>query len=411
MFKKIWKRYGGDSFFLNLPLVVNTIIALVSLPIILKNLPLEHYGKWEFVIALQIWLVSFTGSRITTASKRGIVRGYGGTFLYGFLARLKLLFLVAFLVFIVAFLLQIQGDKILASLLIIQAFYLLFGYLFSVSLYEFFIAQKEFRKWCFWQIAIPFFSTLSSLIAVIYTKNIIYFAASGLGSAALFSIGIWLWTVKKEHLIPSYQKGKIEKKCVPYGLKLIPLDILSIIASKISHFLIGPFWGFSNLAIFSIASNLTERGAATIKTLPPLLYADFAKTKKEKLFRLVNNYLLRLGALGVIFTLLFIVGGFLYLKFFLTPFFSQTIIYFLILSLGLPAIILEVIFQTILEAHLRAQELLRIGIVSNLLKIGLILFLGYFWQIKGLCFALIIAHWATFGFYYFFTKRKEINVS
>lgn len=407
MLKKLFQKYFTSSFFLNAPLVINGVITLATFPIILANLSIIDYGKWQLVLALQVWLISLTGANITFASKRGIAKELNGTFLFAFLARLKLLIPVGIFVLGVSFCLRILEYHIFSVLLAIIGFYLIFGILFQISFLEFLIAKKRFKVWCFWQILITSISMIGSMIIAYFTKNIIYFVLFQFGSITILNWIAWFRIVKKERLIESYKKGEIDEKCVPYGLKLIPIDLISITSGKISHFIIGPFFGFANLAIFSIADKLKDKCAGIIKSARPLFYADFAKIERKELIKIVNCYLIKVGVLGFLLTLGFIGAGWFYIRFFLPQDFHQAIFYFIIILLGLPAGILAIVLHIILESHLHYKELAVIGIISNLLKIILILVFGYFWQIIGICIALAISNWVSFGFYYFIIFKKE----
>jgi len=410
MTKKLFQKYFTDSFFLNAPLVINTAVALVILPIIITNLPIADYGKWQFVLALQAWLIGFSGSNITLASKRGIVRRLGGTFFYAFLARLKLLILIGLIIISTAGILKFLGYLTFSILLVIIGLYLIFGYLFQISFYEFLIAKKKFRKWCFWQILFSFVSMVGSAIVACLTKNIVFFALFQLGSITILSWIGWFWIVKKEKLIEGYKKGEVDEECVLYGLKLILVDLVSMTAGKISHLIIGPFFGFSNLAIFSIANKLRDKCAGVMKSVRLLLYADFAKKERKELIKIINRYLVKIGILGLVLSLTFLVAGWFYIIFFLPEAFHQATIYLTVLLLGLPAGMMAIVLHAVLESHLRYKELTVLGIVPNLLKIVLILIFGYFWKIIGICFALAISGWISFGFYYFLTLKREVVI-
>jgi len=407
MTKKIFQKYFTDSFFLNVPLVINMVITLITLPIILASLPIADYGKWQFILALQSWLVAFSGSNITSASKRGIARGLKGTFLYAFLARLKLLILIGLVIIFTAGVLKFLGYFTFSILLVILGLYLIFGYLFQISFYEFLIAKKEFRKWCFWQVLISFVSQVGSAIIAYLTKNVIYFALFQLGSTAILSWVGWFWITKKEKLTESYKKGEIDKECVLYGLKLIPVDLVSITSTKLSHFIIGPFFGFSNLAIFSVANKLRDKCAGVIKSIRPMLYADFAKKEGKELIKIINRHLVKIGILSSVLSLIFLLTGWFYIILFLPKTFHQATIYLAILLLGLPSGMIAILLHTALESHLRYKELAIVGVVSNLLKVFLILLFGYLWKIIGICFALAVSGWISFGFYYFLTLKKQ----
>lgn len=408
--KKLFRKYFTSSFFLNAPLVVKTLIALVTLPIVLANLPIADYGKWQFILAIQIWLLAFTAGNVTSASKRGIAKGLNGTFLYAFLARLKLSSLAGFLVLGVAFALKILNDNIISVLLMIIGLYLIFGYLFQISFYEFLIAKRRFKESCIWQILISFISMIGSALIAYFTKNIIYFALFQLGSSSILSCIAWFWIVKKEKLFDSYKKDEIDKGCVHYGLKLIPVDLVAITANKIPHFIIGSFFGFANLAVFSTANALREKCNDIIKTSRLLLYADFAEKKRDELIESVNKHLIKLGFFGIILMLGFTLVAWGYIKFFLPVAYHQAIIYFAILILGLPAALVAIVLHTTLESHLRYKELTVIGTIPNILRIVFILVFGYLWQIIGICVAFVIINWISFGFYYLLTSKREIMI-
>lgn len=410
MTKKILKKYLTDGFFLNAPIVITTVFALVTLPIALTNLPIADYGKFQFVLALQAWLLALAAGNITAASKRGIAQGLNGTFLYAFLARIKLLVPAGILMLVTALYFKISGKEVFSILFTIIGLYLIFGYLFHISFYEFLIAQKRFKELCFWQILISFVSMVGSATIAYFTSNIFYYALFQLWSVGILGCIAWFWIVKKERLIASYKKGEIEKECAPYGLKLIPVALISITAGRLSLFIIGSFFGFANLAVFSVANKLRDKCAGIIKSVHPLLYADFAKLEREELIKVINPYLLKIGCLGVLLTFAFLGMVWFYVVFFLPQIFHQAILFFAILVLGLPVGILTIILHTILESHLRHKELTVIGIIPNLIRIALILVFGYFWQIIGICIALAISGWISFGFYYFLTIRKELTI-
>jgi O-antigen/teichoic acid export membrane protein len=212
-------------------------------------------------------------------------------------------------------------------------------------------------------------------------------------------------------LIESYKKGNIDRECVTYGLKMIPVNLVSVTSGKVSHFIIGTLWGYSDLAVFSVANKLRDKSAAVIKSIRPLLYADFAGLEKGELIKIINRYLVRLFFLGILLTLGFIGVSWFYIKFFLPETFHYAITYVIILILGLPAGILATVLHTILESHLQYKELTLVGIIPDLLRIVLILLFGYIWQIMGVCIAIAAGGLISFGFYYFLTIRRDMVMS
>ncbi|MDH5661477.1 MAG: oligosaccharide flippase family protein, partial [Elusimicrobiota bacterium] len=353
------------------------------------------------------WVLSISGSGITLGSKKGIARGLDGTFFYAFLARLKLLIPLSVIILVIAFYVKSRENYVFSTLLLIIGFYLIFGYLIQTSFYEFLVAKERFKERCFWEILIPLISMGGSALVAYLTKNIIYFAISQLGSSTILSWIAILLLLKKERIMESYRKREIDKGCVPYGLKLIPANLVYVTAYHVSHFIIGPFFGFANLAIFSVANKLKEKFASITKSFYPLIYADFAKREKDELIKLIKSYLIKIGFFGIILVSVFIFVGWFYIKFFLPKGYQHATIYMAILALGLIPGVLTVVLHTILESHFCYKELTVINIIPSLLRIVLILICGYLWRIIGVCFALAVTNWISFGFYYFLTMQKK----
>jgi len=409
--KRLFCKYSTGIFFLNFPLVINTLSALITLPVVLKNLPIEDYGKWIFVLTLKTWILTLSAMNITSASGRGIARGLNGTFLFAFFARLKLLIPLGAIVLGAGIFLKVFGHHTFSTLLIIMGFYLVFGYLFYTSLNAFLVAKKRFKELCFWNILIFSSSTMGSAVVACLSKNVVLFALFELCGIGILSLIAWLWIVKKNSLIGAYKNGEIDRECVSYGLKLIPVDLISTTGTKISNLVIGPFLGFRNLAFFSMANKLKDKMASIIKSAYPLFYADFSRIEKKKLVGHVSAHLGEIGAFGILLTLVSVAAGWSYIKLFLPETFYRSTIYLAILSLSLPAEMMSIVLCTILDSRFRHKELGLAKIIPNLLNLVLVLVLGYFWQTVGICIALTVGAWVSFGLYYFLTIKKDLAVN
>ncbi len=404
------KRYFTDSVFLNLPSVVTFVLVLVTLPIVLKSLPVADYGKWQFVTAIQAWMLVFSAGHITMGSKRGIARGQTGTFIFAFLARWKFLIPIGLFVIAGGATLYYLHHVVLAVLTVIMGLYLFWGYPFQSTFFEFLIAKKRFKTWALWQVVISLVAMIGSTLTAYYTKNVFCFVGFQLGSSGLISLFLWSWLVKKYHLLASYKKGEIDRNCLSYGIKLIPIDLIAVTAGSLSHFLIGPLMGFASLAVFSIASKLRNKVATVLKSTRALLYADFAKKQSKDVVKKLTqrSTVLLVAMLSIVITVGAIASVWLYVSLFLPKQFQPVILYFSILALALPGVLLTIIMHTLLESHLRNKEIAIAGIFSNILRILLILVLGYLWHIIGICVALVLTTWVAVGIYYALTINKDI---
>lgn len=409
MIKTLFRKYSKGSFFLNLPIVFNTLITLATLPIILASLPTDDYGKWQFVLAMQTWFLAFSALNITTASKRGLAKGLDGTFLYAFLKRLKLLIVIGIVVLGIAVYFRLSGKTVLFQLTAIVGFYLGFGQGFQASLHEFLVAKKRFLSLGYLQITIFSVSMIGATAVAYFSKNIVYFVLFQLVSSSSISLGAWVYILIKDNLVSSYQRGEIDKDCVPYGLKMVPVDLVSITAGRLSHFIIGPFWGFADLAIFSVASKLRDKFATIIKSARPLIYADFARIEEKELAKKINRHIVRLGEIGLVLSVLLVILGSLYIRLFLPEKFMPAIKYVIILSLGLPAGVISIVLHSILESHLCYKQVSIAVVVPNIIKILLVLVFGYFMEITGICIAVALSGWLSFVVYYLLIFNKRIS--
>jgi O-antigen/teichoic acid export membrane protein len=400
-------RYAKGIFLLNLPLSVHTIISLVTLPVVLNYIDAADYGKWQFILALQVWTFALTADNITRATKRGIAKGLDGTFIYGFLARLKLIVPFSLVLLAIAFYIFFSGNKVIALLLVILSFYFSIGYLFQVTSFEYLIAKKQFKLWSVWQIIISGVSLCGGAFIAYFTKNIVYFGLFHLGSISITSICLWVMLLRRDALFESYRQRIIDKDCVPYGIKLIPVELVGAAASKISYFFITPYFGYTNLAFFSVADKLRERGIGIIRSLRPLLYTDFTQTPRNKIAASVNRNIARLLLAGLFLALVFTVAAWLYITNFLPDEFYVSFSYFAVLAVGIPAVLMAVVLHTALEAHLRYKELTVIGIIPNVLKVLFVLLGGYVGGVLGVCIGVTAGVWISLVFYYTLALRLE----
>jgi O-antigen/teichoic acid export membrane protein len=408
--KKLIEKYLGGGVILLSPQVVSLLVSLVTLPVVLRSLPINHYGLLQFVLAIQVWVGALSGNHISTGAIRGVARGLDGTILYGFLKRLRFFSLICFSGLIASFVFYLTEHQTFALLLIIIFLYLILGYLSQDHYISFLVAKKNFKQLSLLQIVDSITSLSISALVAYFTHNIILFALTLLGIKAFIYLTTWALTIRKSKIIKAYKEGLFDRECFHYGVRLIPIDIITITAGKISDFLIGYFIGFVHLAVFSVANKLRNKVAEAIRVTPSLLYSDFAKKERRNLIKTINKHLLKISLLGFLLVCGAIIAAYCYIKFFLPTSYHKAIMYFIIISLGLPAGLMAIILHTILESHLRYKELTVIGIIPNLLKIVLILVFGYFWKVIGVCGALAISSWVSFGFYYLLTIRKDLVI-
>jgi hypothetical protein len=223
---KMLKRYGRGGMLLLLLQAVTVAIQIVVMPFLARLLTPSEFGIFQFSQNLITWFSIFSVGNSTLAAKKGMVENKNGTILYAFLYRLKFMAVLCALSFAAAGVFFFLGKPILPELSMIVGLFLFFGYLAQVSFPQMFIAKENFGLFVFWQSVAIFVSQACTLAVAYTTKNVTLVIFAQYASMALICGLAFIFGLKKYHCIAAYKKGEIDRSCVDYGKKLIPVEIL-----------------------------------------------------------------------------------------------------------------------------------------------------------------------------------------
>lgn len=407
--KRLLKKYSVNSLTLLFPQLIAFSLALITIPIILSSLPISDYGTLQFVVAIQLWLLSLTGSNISVGAKNAISRGYGGTFLFAFIYRIKLHVIIGLLGLCAGMAAYFFHYVLLAKLMFVIFGYVIVGNLANESYDHYFIAKKEFKKMASWDIAIIIMASIISTIVAVAYKNIFFYALAQYGTTAVISWLAMAYIIKKNNLVTEYKKRNIDKSCIHFGLKLIPSQIVNLSATKISSFIIGPFFGYANLSLFYVANNLRDKFASVVRIINPLLYSDFAQHDKSKLLQLIMPKMKLFVMFSTLFTVAASITGYLYINLLLPEAYQEAKIYFIILAVMFPASIISFLLSTVFESQLLHKELMISQMSVDILKIALILLGGLLGGIMGICIGIALSGWAGLLILYVMISKKRFS--
>lgn len=407
LIKSLLGKYFKDALLITSSQIIGFAVSLVTLPIILSRLSLEDYGALQFALAIQAWLLLLTAGNITLGSKKGIAQNKDGTFLFAFFYRAKFFVAVTLLSLVISAILFLFQKNTISIILVILSGYTLLGYLPQISYAELLVGKKDFKSFFIWQTLSSTFISIASMVSAIITKSIFIFAIIQLGATTLTSILALLYVIIKYHLYKSYKNGEIDRDCVRYGLKMIPAEVLLGTSNQLSNFIIGPFFGLSNLAVFSIATKIDAAFRGVLRISYNLLYSDFAKEKYENLLEAIKKHLSTIVIFSSIASLVCLVIGVLYIKIFLPKDYSSAISYVVIFAIAFPAFIIQSLLRTAVDSDFRHKEASLLTFATCFFRIGTILVLGYFFKIIGIVLALTLTTWLEFILYYLATLNKK----
>ncbi len=387
--------------------VINIGVAVLTLPIILINIPISEYGQWQFMLALQSWAGVISAQQITGGSKRGLALGQDGTFFFALFKRGKLLLLSSLLFFLLALYFYQTDRATLASLSGLGAVYLFSNILIQTSIGEYFIAKKQFFVWGIWDILSSPIARIGSSVVAFLTHSVIFFVVFQIifaGSISLIALSL---LISKHGLWRQFRQKNYDISCVKYGLRFFPIDLLGVISNRLVEVLIGVFFGFSSLAFFSVARDLRNQVANILKISSPLLYGDFVRQPIEKLTETIRKRIPQMIATSTALAFIGVGLGVAYIFYFLPNPFQASLPLFVILSLAFPIGIPTILLHTILDSHLRYRAIAAATVIPNIIEIILIVLLGWIWGIIGMTTAIAIFGFISFLFYYLATVKRE----
>jgi O-antigen/teichoic acid export membrane protein len=408
---RLYVRYSTTAILLAIPQIVAVVVGFSTLPVILKYLSHEDYGALQFVLAVQAWIVVFSGTNVTTGAKKSIVDGKDGTLWYACYMRMKLLFPFACLLGVGALVLEVTDYFFvgnLAKLSFLVSIFLMGAYVPSVTYQEYFIAKNKFKDLAIWRIVSSLTIGGTSAFAAWYFHNIFFFLGLQLLAMAIVGWGGMIWVGVREKVFSSYRRGEVDTGCYAYGVKMIPSQIIQTTASSLSSFVVGPFFGFIQLAIFSVASKIEVlcRNFLT-SSLYTIFYSDFAQRDPRDVKKILYHYGLHTFLISFLLGFCMWLFGSMYIYMYLPESYKVASIYLGILALGFPAYVIQIILKTVLEAFWLHKELIFIAIVPNVLFIVCIVAFGFIMGIIGFCIATVVHAWITAFLYCILVFYKD----
>lgn len=408
--KKVTKLYFNRGLWISAPQFLSIVVQLVTLPIVLRSIAVDMYGGFQFVSTIFTWVTVFSFGYITLGASRGIAINKLGTFLYAFLYRLRIVVPLGVLLILGSYLFDVSRG-VFQQLLYIVGAYLIIGYLPQISFPEFFVARQQFKNYFVWQSVLFILVPIFSATAAFFTHDVRIYALVQFGCISLVSVAVFFWILIRNKIFIAYNNKEIDTGVIKYGLSLFPAEIVSGTSNQLTNFVIGPFFGFVNLAVFSVASRIDSAAKNFLSSVYHIIYADFAKKDFEELRQILRNKNKFFFLLSIIISFFIAIPGFLYIRYALPDLYSKATIFYVILVTGFPAVLLQTILYTFLASHLRHKTLVFTGIFPSIIKILLILGLGFAFGIVGIAVAIALTAWINYAFYYVSVFHKKFLFS
>jgi O-antigen/teichoic acid export membrane protein len=255
----------------------------------------------------------------------------------------------------------------------------------------FFVAKKEFGAWAVYRIAQGLLVPIGGAVAAVTTGNIYVFAAAQWIIPGILGGTTLIFLSARRGLRRSYANKEIDPACLDFGIKMIPADLVSMTAYRMSHLAMGHMP--QSLAVYSISAKLREKSAQMMRYPKQLFFADFANMELTELLRKIWSLMGLTIVVGFLAAGAFAGLGYLYISRFLGPEYQFAWKYFAVLACGLPAVLSSIVIHTAFEAQLRAKEISITMFVADFFKIVAIAVAVYMESIMAIAVVEVATNW------------------
>ena len=278
----------------------------------------------------------------------------------------------------------LNGNTVLAlSLLVVGSFSPL---MVSAALYSGYLnGKKDFRTGSMFNILTNTIPAVVLLATIAFTRDVLVIVLVYFIAHTAVNGYFYLATLKKFR-----PNDAVDPALLSYSKHLSVMNAISTVADYLDKILIFHYLGAAQLAVYSFAIAVPTQLRGLLRNINSLIAPKFAAGEKELTRRSLNAKMIKTGLVSTLFVGLYIFAApYIYKVFF--PEYLDSVFYSQLFSLLIIPATVGIISSAFLEAH-RVQKALYISrIVSPLMRIVLLLTLGYLYGVTGVIAALIIA--------------------
>jgi O-antigen/teichoic acid export membrane protein len=392
---------GKGGFWLTIGYVISFFSSLILAIAFANFVPKEIYGTYKYVLAA-LAIISIPSLRdIAVALAHSVARGFEGNFKEIFLIKLKYGILSSLISLSISLYYFLNNNKTLG-----------FAFLIITSIVPFFNAlnifvgylsgKKAFDTITKYNGISQIFITISILITVYFTNNLLLILTTFLLSTTLTRLLSFLRTFKK---IPP--NNKKDKESIKYGLHLSTIDIFQTIANESDKILIYHYMGAPELAIYTIASAPVDQIRSFVLKIKDLAFPKLSQTNIEETQKTLPKKIFRASLLTLpIIILYIIIAPWLFSIFF--PEYQNSIVLTQLLAIII-ALAPNSLMSTALTAQKQIKSLYKLKIFGAIGRLIIYYLCIKYYGLLGLIIGriLIEIYFAKLYSYYFHHMKKQ----
>lgn len=390
------KYVARGSFWMNLSHAISMIAGFILSIAFAKYLTQTDLGMYKYILALISFIGSFSLSGLGTAMVRAIAKGAEGEYMHGFWINIRWGFFASLITIALSIYYFINGNTTLGIGLLIGGVFsplLDSGELYT-TLHS---GRKDFRTVNIYKIARSLFIFAVLLIAIYTTDNPYILVGANIVSSAVSALLLFYITYKKFH--PNHVR---DTETVRLGKHLSVINLLATLADRIDSILIFQFLGPIQLAIYNYAIAIPNNIGGLTKQIGSLATPKYVHKEKTEVqhgmfYKSSLLFIVMLPVAILYFFLAPYIFDLLFSQYTDSIKYSQLYIVTILISGVLPL--------AFLDAHTAIKEKYIISIVSNIVKIAILVCGIYYFGIWGAIVGRILSKTFGVSLAFFFAQR------
>ena len=353
----------------------------------------EIYGQYNYILSIVAFLSLFSLPGVATSLINSIAKNCEGDFIEGTKRRLKYSLLGAFVIMGLSIRHWWKGESgVGVALLIVSLVFLFYSSLSHID--SFYVGKKDYKAVLRIRITVSFLILLSVAISLVLYQKLFFIILLSLGTVAIFyliiSMRIWVNLTNRER----------DQKFLSFAKNMTILSIMGSAVGTLDRFIVGTFFNYDILAIYSIGFIVHSQLKKGAGILSNIVQPSLVNRSVRDSFRLCNTtikILLPLVAIG--FLLLYLVLPYI-IPLFFTKAYSDSIFYARLFLLptffGIPGWF----YETIMRSHQLSRKLYYNRIIGSTLALATLILGGYYLGVSGIILSRIVnaASVSFFGF-------------
>ena len=386
---------GG--FWLAAGQLVNALIGLALAVIFANFLPKEIYGVYRYLLSLAGVISAFTLTGLGTAVVRAVARGFDGTVRLAFKTKMKWSATAWLVALGGSFYYFLHNNYTLALSLLVISFTLPLiesGKLFGHS----FVGKKDFRRSAIASVLYNFVPAAALVFIVFFTQKPVWLVLAYFSLSAMIALLLYQWSLKR------LTNNRVDDQAINYGKKLTLIDLTAGVAAYFDQIVVFHFLGAASLAAYSLAFVVPNKIKGVLRLPGQLALPKFSQRKPWEIkadlprrLAVMSGIIFLVMAAYVLLTPLIFQVAF--------PKYQESIFYSQLAALVMIGSLMPVI-NAAWSAHRRVRAMAIINLADPLLKVLLVIGLGYWLGLLGVVVARVVAQWLLVGLsvsLYFFT--------